>query len=238
MKALILAAGLGSRLAPLTNDKPKSLVEVNGQPILFKQIENLQENGINDITIVTGYKSNVLVDKVTTKYNNIKFINSDDYINTNNMYSAYIGINSMFAEDDMDDFLMMNADVFYDSVIVSDLLHTRASNMIAVDKGTYNEESMKIKVKDNRVVNISKQIKEENAYGCSIDVYKFGEEAGEAFIHACKRYIEEDKNLNLWSEIALDDILQKIEFIPLNIKGRWLEIDNHDDLRKAEQLFI
>lgn len=238
MKALILAAGLGSRLAPLTNDKPKSLVEVNGQPILFKQIENLQENGINDITIVTGYKSNVLVDKVTAKYNNIKFINSDDYINTNNMYSAYIGINNMFAEDDMADFLMMNADVFYDSVIVSDLLHTRASNMIAVDKGTYNEESMKIKVKDNRVINISKQIKEENAYGCSIDVYKFGKEAGKAFIHACTRYIEEEKNLNLWSEIALDDILMKIEFIPLNINGRWLEIDNHDDLRKAEELFI
>ena len=57
MKALILAAGLGTRLAPITNDRPKSLVTVNGVPILFKQIENLHENGITDITVISGYKA-------------------------------------------------------------------------------------------------------------------------------------------------------------------------------------
>ena len=59
-KALILAAGLGTRLAPITNDRPKSLVSVNGKPILFKQIESLILNGIMDITIVSGYKADVL----------------------------------------------------------------------------------------------------------------------------------------------------------------------------------
>ena len=57
MKALILAAGLGSRLAPITDNCPKSLVKVNGKPILMKQIENLHENGITDITVVSGYKA-------------------------------------------------------------------------------------------------------------------------------------------------------------------------------------
>ena len=56
MKALILAAGLGTRLAPLTNDRPKSMVMVNGKPILVKQIENLLNNNTTDITIITGYK--------------------------------------------------------------------------------------------------------------------------------------------------------------------------------------
>ena len=60
MKALILAAGFGSRLAPITDNLPKSLVPVNGTPILFKQIDNLLKNGIKDITIVSGYKANVL----------------------------------------------------------------------------------------------------------------------------------------------------------------------------------
>ena len=67
MKALILAAGLGTRLSPLTNDRPKSLVAVNGKPILFKQIENLLENGIADITIVSGYKSEVLKEAVNDR---------------------------------------------------------------------------------------------------------------------------------------------------------------------------
>ena len=60
MKALILAAGLGTRLAPITDHCPKSMVPVNGKPILIKQIENLHQNGVTDITIVSGYKAEVL----------------------------------------------------------------------------------------------------------------------------------------------------------------------------------
>lgn len=237
MKALILAAGLGSRLAPITNDKPKSLVEVNGMPILFRQIEKLQENNINDITIVTGYKSEILENKVMANYKGINFITSDDYRNTNNMYSAYIGIKSMFADNNIKSFLMMNADVFYDSVIVKDLLSNGKPNMIAVDKGAFNDESMKIEVKNRRIIDISKKINKDNAYGCSIDVYKFGSDGGKAFFNICSKYIEKEKNLNMWSEVALAEILSEIEFVPLDINGRWLEIDNHDDLRKAEMLF-
>ena len=90
MKALILAAGLGTRLAPITNDRPKSLVPVNGKPILMKQIENLHENGITDITIVSGYKAEILEKAVHQLYPEINIIESVDYATTNNMYSAYI----------------------------------------------------------------------------------------------------------------------------------------------------
>ena len=91
-KALILAAGLGTRLAPITNDRPKSLVPVNGKPILLKQIENLKLNGIVDITIVSGYKADALEAAVHEKYPEIKIVESVDYATTNNMYSAYLGI--------------------------------------------------------------------------------------------------------------------------------------------------
>lgn len=66
-KALILAAGLGSRLAPITDNCPKSLIPVNGKPILFKQIENPHENGITDITIISGYKAEILEKAVHEK---------------------------------------------------------------------------------------------------------------------------------------------------------------------------
>ena len=79
MKALILAAGLGSRLAPLTDNCPKSLVTVNGKPILFKQIENLYENGIVDITIISGYKGESLEKTVHNKWPNINIIHSEGY---------------------------------------------------------------------------------------------------------------------------------------------------------------
>ena len=236
-KALILAAGLGTRLAPITNDRPKSLVPVNGKPILYKQIENLKSNGIVDITIVSGYKADVLEAAVHEKFPEIKIVESIDYASTNNMYSAYIGIKKMFPDGNIRPFYMMNADVFYDASVITDLEKMTAPNLVVVDIGRYNEESMKVIEKDGRLVAISKQITLGEALGCSIDVYKFGIEGGTAFYKRCCEYIEERKELKLWSEVALNDAFGDAIFQACPLKGRWFEIDNHEDLAAAEALF-
>lgn len=233
MKALILAAGLGTRLAPITNDRPKSLVPVNGTPILLKQIDNLCKNGIDDITIVSGYKAEILEKVVHELYSKINIIESVDYAITNNMYSAYLAKEVVGGHE----FLMMNADVFYDASVITALMANEASDAIVTDIGTYIEESMKVVEKEGRIVAISKQIPPENARGVSIDVYKFSAEGGNAFFAKCAEYIEEKKELKLWSEVALNDILAEVVFKACPLEGRWLEIDNHDDLSAAEKLF-
>lgn len=233
MKALILAAGLGSRLAPITDTCPKSMVPVNGTPILFKQIENLKENGITDITVVSGYLGDVLRDAVLAKYPEVKVIHSADYASTNNMYSAYLGREAVEGEA----FLMMNADVFYDASVVKSLLAFEAENAIVTDIGNYLEESMKVVEKDGRLVEIAKTITKEDALGASIDVYKFSPEAGKVFFDVCRDFIEVKKELTMWSEVALNEVLGKVEFKACPLDGRWLEIDNHDDLAAAEKLF-
>lgn len=233
MKALILAAGLGSRLAPITDNCPKSMVPVNGKPILIKQIENLLENDIDDITIVSGYKAEVLEKAVHDLYPNIKIINSIDYAQTNNMYSAYLAKEILYGEE----FLMMNADVFYDSSVITALLQCPYKNAIVTDIGRYIEESMKVVEKDGRLIEISKAIPKEFALGCSIDVYKFSSEGGKAFFDKCTEYIEVKKELKKWSEVALNDALSNVIFKACPLVGRWLEIDNHEDLSAAEQLF-
>ncbi len=233
MRALILAAGLGTRLAPITNDRPKSLVPVNGQPILFKQIDNLHRNGIYNITIVSGYKADILERTVHEKYPEIQIIESVNYAETNNMYSAYIARDIMYNHE----FLMMNADVFYDSSVITALMEFQEKNAIVTDMGTYLEESMKVVEKDGRLVEISKTIAPEAALGSSIDVYKFSAEGGRVFFDKCVEYIEGKKELKLWSEVALNDILAEVVFKACPLNGRWFEIDNHDDLAAAEKLF-
>lgn len=233
MKALILAAGLGSRLAPITDTCPKSMVPVNGTPILFKQIENLKENGITDITVVSGYLGDVLGAAVAEKYPEVKVIHSVDYASTNNMYSAYLGRENVEGGE----FLMMNADVFYDASVVKALLAFEGENAIVTDIGNYMEESMKVVEKDGRLVEIAKTVTKEDALGASIDVYKFSAEAGKAFFDVCRDFIEVKKELTMWSEVALNEVLGKVEFKACPLEGRWLEIDNHDDLAAAEKLF-
>ena len=238
-KALILAAGFGSRLAPITDNIPKSLVPVNGKPILFKQIENLIENRISDITIISGYKADVLKKAIHEKWPEIHVVESVEYATTNNMYSAWLGIKNMFPDGKIDSFLMMNADVFYDTSVLTALLKDEAQDAIVVDIGRYIEESMKVVKKDGRLIAISKKITPEVALGSSIDVYKFSGEGGVAFLEVCRRYIEDKKELKLWSEVALNDVLEegKVSFRECPLEGRWIEIDNHEDLAAATELF-
>ena len=233
MKALILAAGFGSRLAPLTDSIPKSLVPVNGKPILFKQIENLYESGITDITVISGYRANMLEAAVHDCFRDVKIIESVDYRDTNNMYSAYLAREAMAGEP----FLMMNADVFMDASVIESLLHFEGENAIVTDIGFYLEESMKVIEEGGRLTHISKDIPEEEALGASIDVYKFSAEAGEAFFKKCAEYIEEKRQLRLWSEVALDGILPEVEFKACPLNGRWYEIDDQEDLAAAERIF-
>ena len=169
--------------------------------------------------------------------NNNNYENNNNYANTNNMYSAYLGIRSMFKEG-FEPFLMMNADVFffYASIITSLEKDTRG-NLVVVDIGRYIEESMKVVEKHNRLVQISKQISPNKSLGCSIDVYKFGADGGRAFYEQCIKYIERKKELKEWSEVALNDTFTHAVFQVCPLNGRWLEIDTYEDLVLAEDLF-
>ena len=233
MKALILAAGVGSRLAPLTDHMPKSLVEVNGTPILMKQIENLHACGITDITVVSGYLSHVLADAVGGKYPEIRILESTEYAITNNMYSAYLAKEAMAGQG----FLMMNADVFFDASVIRALLDCPHPNAIVVDVGRYMEESMKVMERNGKLTAIAKTIPPAQALGCSIDVYKFSPAAADAFFAKCGEYIEANNDRKQWSEVALNDILPDADFYACPLDGRWMEIDNREDLIAAEKLF-
>ncbi len=233
MKALILAAGFGSRLAPLTDDIPKSLVPVNGKPILIKQIENLYDADITDITVVSGYRGNMLEAAVHDHFRDVNIIKSEDFDSTNNMYSAYLAREAVAG----DDFIMMNADVFMDASVIQALVDFDHPNAIVTDIGFYLAESMKVVEQNGRLTRISKDIPADEALGASIDVYRFSPEAGEAFFKKCEEYIEKKGEKKLWSEVALNDILPEIEFHACPLDGRWYEIDDHDDLAAAERIF-
>lgn len=234
MKAVILAAGLGSRLRPITNEVPKCMVPVNGERIIDKQINNLHVNGIRDIIVVTGYKSNVLSEHLKNNYPSITIIENKEYDQTNNMYSLYL----CFPYLGEADFLLMNADVFFDSDIIDGILSCEKENVIACEYGRYMEESMKITVNnDGRIEHISKKILPEEAYAVSIDVYRIGKTGHLALSSKVRHIIDFLHDLNSWTEVALDEIFSDVEFYPYNIKGRWFEIDNHKDLKEAEKIF-
>ena len=120
MKALILAAGYGKRLRPITDRIPKSMVEVNGTPLLVNNLHNLTELGINQIGIVVGHMAEYIRDSIGNKFNGAQIIYYENtrYRETNNIYSLYKALD--FFDDDS---LMLECDIFYDKSILRKLLN-------------------------------------------------------------------------------------------------------------------
>jgi len=236
MKTIILAAGAGSRLRPMTDKKAKTLVKVNGKPMLGYIIDALSKNGIRDIIICTGFKSSQIVNFCENTYPSIafSFVENKEFEETNNMYSLFLAKKYLRG-----DVILMNADLVFDTGVIRGLLKQKGTS-IAVDKGRYLEESMKVIVKNGIIKSISKKIIEKEAYGCSIDIYKIDEKDINLLVLEMERIIKKEKDRNQWTEVMLDNLLSSGKLVarPFDIgKNRWYEIDNYEDLGAAEVLF-
>ncbi len=240
--AIILAAGIGSRLYPLTQEYPKSLIKVDGREILDYQIQGYIKSGIKEenIYIVTGYKHEMIVDYLKSHYSKVNEIYSPDYLVTNNMYSLYLGLNAL--KDKFENILHLfinNADCLYDENLMEEFVNSKYESAIAVEVGTYNEESMKVVTRnDNSLVNISKSISKEDAYGVSIDLYKYSKKSVINLLEIINDYIEVKKDLKQWTEVAFPQLFKKEKIYPYDIKNKnWVEVDNNEDLLLADKLF-
>ncbi len=239
MKAIILAAGVGSRLRPLTNLKPKCLIKVNGISILEHQILGYLNAGIaeNNIFVLTGYLSSLITRFLEEKYPQVNLVENKQYMETNNMYSLYLASQKLIISE-FSKVCISNGDCVYDKNIIKELLEDSRANLIATDKGSYDDESMKIIIKEGKVVKISKEISPENAYGNSIDLYKLDFKAFNLLSRIMHQYIEINQDRSKWTEVAIQDLLSECTVHPLDIKHKkWKEIDNLHDLQDADILF-
>jgi HAD superfamily hydrolase (TIGR01450 family) len=237
MRAIILAAGVGSRLHPITLEKPKTLVTVNNKPMIDYIVDALLSAGVTDVVVCVGYRSSQLTAHLTATYGakaKITFVENEQYAQTNNMHSLYLARDYLAG-----DVLLMNADLVFEKEIIAGLIKTSGS-AVAVDKGNYIDESMKITVGDGVIDGISKKIPRDVAYGSSIDVYKFDALATQVLAGYIRHIIEVERDLNQWTEVLLDRVFKEklVRAVPYDIgDNKWFEIDNFADLAAAEMLF-
>lgn len=238
MIGVILAAGIGSRLRPMTNTKPKCLVTTAGKPILGYQIDAYRAAGITELVLVVGYEGGAIRDYCKhIKDIDIHIVENTDYETTNNMYSLYLTRQFVGGRA----FILNNADLSIDSSIVFDLLNHPAPDAIAVDTSVYNVESMKVSVNaDGNITNIAKTISEADAFACSIDFYKFSQASSQVFFAEIERIIDVEQNVKDWTEVAMQRLMQdgRLLFRPCDISGKcWVEVDNYEDLALSDRLF-
>ena len=215
MRAILLAAGMGTRLRPLTLETPKSLIEINGKPLLERQVEFLKEKGINEIIVVTGYL-NEKFEYLKEKYG-VKLVFNDKYDIYNNIYSMYL------VREYLADSYVIDADVYINrNFIVTDI--NKSTYFSAYKRNVKNEWNLCFD--ENKMVN-------------DIEIIN-----GDGFILSCVSYwskndgilikdrIEEALKTGDFTNLYWDDIVKN------NLKDLDVRIEeiNDDDIYEIDNI--
>lgn len=239
MKAIILAAGIASRLRPLTNHTPKCLLNIGTKAILQLTLDHLIENKINDFIIVTGYLEQQIKDFITSKYKciNVHYIYNELYATTNNIYSLWL-TKEYISGDDM---LLLDSDIIFDKQIITNLLNSEFKNCLALKKHAVQEEEIKVKLDlQGRITQIGKEVHPKEAIGESIGIEKFNADLVQKLFQLIDHMIQIDKNVNLFYEAAFQKLIESGENIyTIDVTEHYcMEIDTAADLEIARQLII
>ncbi|NMA75169.1 MAG: phosphocholine cytidylyltransferase family protein [Bacteroidales bacterium] len=242
MQALILAAGMGSRLQKYTLDKPKCLVEVNGVSLLKRIVYSLKLANVNKIVIVTGYKDCVLKSYIKENMNNIEvdFIHSADYAKTNNIYSVQL------AQDILqrDDTILIESDLIYHPELISRIVEAEGEAIAAVAR--YKSWMDGTVVKLDKQQGITEFIEKSDfdhtqleTYYKTVNIYKFSKSFSQNKLVPFLNAFVQAFGKNHYYELVLKAItfISPGEVKPYVVEGKWYEIDDPDDLRVANELF-
>ena len=241
MDAVILAAGTGSRLRPLTIDQPKACVTVDSVPIGEHQLSAYDAAGFETVYVVAGYlphRIEALCERLSTDLSvDIEVLHNEVFANTDNMYSLYCAREAVAGEP----FVLSNGDVVFEPAVVDRLAAIDGHSAIAFDTDQHDPEAMKITVDEaGAVTGISKQFDPEVAAGTSIDCYRFSAATSAKLFDRIERRIEVDGEYTAWTELAIDDLVSSgsHDVRPVDIEGaEWVEIDERADLLAADRTF-
>ena len=246
VKAIIIAAGMSSRLAELTDEKPKCMLEIKGKTILQRQIEAFNQCGITEIIVIRGYKKEVI------NYTGVKYIYNQNYRRNNILESL------MYAENDMDgEFIATYSDILFKTSVVRALLESKADISIVTDiawKSHYKkrfqhpiEEAEKVIVSNNRVIEIGKATNPNEAYGEFIGLAKFTNTGAEILKTNYRRVVTEFGKTQFHTapsveQAYLTDMFQELldkgyTISNVDIKGQWMELDTVEDINTARKVW-
>jgi L-glutamine-phosphate cytidylyltransferase len=235
MKAVILAAGQGTRIRSVHGEHPKCLIEVDGSTILDHQLEALSMAGINDVAVVVGYEKEQIISHLRarslTNNQHIYFIENPAFAITNNIYSLWLALDWLRG----DHFIVLNADVIFDPGILESAVRPYAPISMIVDP-LWRDETMKVIIEGDRVVEMSKKISREEFSGTYIGITVFSKSIQNQFFRKMNMLVVSGR-VNEFFNIAVQQLANEGVFVGYtSTEGlAWAEIDDPVDLTFAQR---
>jgi choline kinase len=239
-RAVILAAGLGLRLNPLTNGAPKCLTEVNGTPILFNALRNLSALGIKYCTLVVGYLSPVIRETVGSNFEGIRldYIENEVYRSTNDMYSLWLARGVV--EQGV---VVLEGDIFFRAAALARALD-KVQGRSCYLAGSYDGRANEVLVLTDSHLRV---LSVEVLYGqgarpgshryvsCGMLLLQPG--YGKCLSRWLTRSVEAGRVDVLFDQIISEHVAEEPLYVVEVDRGEWVEIDTPEDLAQAERVF-
>ena len=245
MQAIMLAAGMGSRLGKYTKDNTKCMLDVYGKTLLERAIDSLLNANINKLILVLGYKKeNVKKYIKETKLDEkieIEFIDNDIYDKTNNIYSLYLAKDKLI----QDDTILLESDLIYDESVISELVNSKYKDAALVAKYEEWMDGTMVTLNEDKVISsfVEKNnfdYNEVNSYYKTVNIYKFSKDFCERFyLPFLESYIKAYGH-NDYYELVLKVIsgLKDAKLYGVVLDGKdWYEIDDCQDYDIVKAIF-
>ena len=228
IKAIILAAGRGSRLKGFFN-KPKCLIRLgkSNLTLLERAYNNLKDSGVGKINIITGYKHREVYKVLKEKAYYIYFKN---YRKTNNLQTLLYAKKLLTSS-----FVCLFADIIYEKKIIKKLLKNDNDVCLVIDSSKVLEGTMRVKVKKNKVIDVGSHIPVNEGHGNFIGIAKFSNNGAKIL----KKYLLKEKNnyKDYYTQALRKMIVNDENISYINVKKEfWKEIDTNKDFIDAKKM--
>jgi L-glutamine-phosphate cytidylyltransferase len=237
VNAIILSAGRGSRLLPLTEKRPKCLLPVAGRSVLDWQVQRLAEAGIERCTVVVGFGADLVKSALATmriRPERLQTLYNPLYSVADNLVSCWV------ARDEMDsDFVLLNGDTLFEPELMTRLLSSRGFPVTVAtgSKARYDSDDMKIRRQGRRLLEIGKGLSSAAANGESVGALLFRGDGPRLFRDALEQTMRRDDASSLWYPSAVGALARIGVVGTVSIDGiGWAEIDSPADLEAATRL--
>lgn len=244
MKAIILAAGYGNRMKPLTDATHKTLLSVGGNSIIGRICDGLAANGVLDVAIVTGYRNDELQGYMRANYPhlNLEFVHNARYRETNNIFSMALAFEKVAIDDDI---ILIESDLIYEPAVIRRVIQSPRPNVALVDRYRSGMDGTVVTVADGVIRNIIPPHLQTANFDFSdkyktLNIYKFSKEFCNTVFKQLLTYYATAIDANCYYELILGILIymQRETIYAEILDGeRWAEVDDPNDLRVAEFVF-
>jgi choline kinase len=237
-RALILAAGQGSRLLPMTESTPKCLLDLAGRSMLEWQLTGLAAAGIREATVVTGFRSDLVesaLDRITPADMRVSTLFNPFYKVADNLASCWLARAELSGPS-----LILNGDTLFETAIAQRLLAAPdAPITVTIDrKDSYDDDDMKVDAAGDRLRAIGKKLPREQVNGESIGFLRFNVAGAALFVAELERNMRTREGVGLFYLSAINRLAGGgVDVRCASIEGlHWSELDFPADLEQCRAL--